>query len=228
VTAPSIVNTAENSTVKLRQADEAVEQAKESPDQQARLGRERDLLALQNQIDLARAIGFQIEKQTVQLELLETQAKLQLANKQLSVASERMELTQQDTDQVQKNIEMETQHIIAELKQGVFGLDLGNKVGQQERLAASVTGGSAQAQSTGPEQIDQIRQAQRNNADIKLQMLNRILVYLQMQRDIWNLRWVYTKVTDREKAGEAYDKIAQNQAILKAVHDSRLCQSATP
>ena len=27
------------------------------------------------------------------------------------------------------------------------------------------------------------------------------------------------KVTDREKAGEAYDKIAKNQAVLKAVHD---------
>ena len=40
-----------------------------------------------------------------------------------------------------------------------------------------------------------------------------------MQRDIWNLRWLYAKVTDREKAGEAYDKIAKNQAILKAVHD---------
>ena len=56
-------------------------------------------------------------------------------------------------------------------------------------------------------------------SDIKLQALNRILVYLQMQRDIWNLRWVYAKVTDREKAGEAYDKIAKNQTILKAVHD---------
>ena len=56
-------------------------------------------------------------------------------------------------------------------------------------------------------------------SDIKMQALNRILVYLQMQRDIWNLRWAYAKVTDREKAGEAYHKIAENQAALKAVHD---------
>ncbi len=41
-------------------------------------------------------MGFQIEKQAVQEELLETQAMLQLANKQLSVASEHVELTQQD------------------------------------------------------------------------------------------------------------------------------------
>ena len=120
-TSAQVINTAENSTVKLRQADEAVEQAKDSPEKQARLDRERDLLVLQNQIDLARAMGFQIEKQMVQEELLETQAQLQLAHKQLAVASEHVELTQQDIDQVHKNIEMESQHIIAELKQAVSG-----------------------------------------------------------------------------------------------------------
>ncbi len=56
-------------------------------------------------------------------------------------------------------------------------------------------------------------------SDIKLQALNRVLVYLQMQRDIWNLRWVYAKVTDREKAGEAYDKIAKNLTVLKMIYD---------
>ncbi|MFZ2170155.1 MAG: hypothetical protein WAW61_11020, partial [Methylococcaceae bacterium] len=109
-TEAQIVSTAEGSTVKLRQADEAVEKAKNSP-RQALLSRERDLLALQNQVDLARAMGFQIEKQTVQEELQETRAKLQLARKQLSVASEHVELTQQDIDQIHKNIEKASQHI---------------------------------------------------------------------------------------------------------------------
>jgi len=95
-TGAQIVSAAENSTVKLRQAVEAMEQAKDSPDQQALLVRERDLLALKNQIDLARAMGFQIEKQTVQEELQETRAKLQLARKQLSVASEHLDLCQGD------------------------------------------------------------------------------------------------------------------------------------
>jgi hypothetical protein len=214
-----VVTVAENSTAKLRPADEAIERAKESPDQQALLGRERDLLALQNQIDLARAMGYQIEKQTVQEELLETRAQLQLARKQLSVASEHVALTQQDIDQVQKKIELENQHIVDELKQAVSALDLENKSGQQEKLASSVSGEAAQQQSAEPEQIDQIRQTQRNTTDIKLQTLNWLLVYVQMQRDIWNLRWEFAKVADREKAAEAYDRIAKNQAILKVVHD---------
>jgi potassium-dependent mechanosensitive channel len=214
-----VVTVAENSTVKLRQADEAIELAKKSPDEQARLSRERDLLALQNRIDLARAMGFQIERQAVQEELLESQAMLQLANKQLSLASEHAELTQQDLDQVQKNIEIESQHIIAELKQGVSALDLEKKTAQQEGPASNVTLEAAQPQFTDPDQIDQLRLTQQITTDIKLQVLNRILVYLQMQRDIWNLRWAFAKVTDREKAGEAYDRIAGNQAVLKTIHD---------
>lgn len=218
-TGADIVKIVENSSVKLRQANEAVERAKDSPNQQARLSRERDLLALQNQIDSARAVGFQIEKQSVQQELQKTRAELQLARKQLSVASEHVELTQQDIDQVQKNIEMESQHIIAEIRQGLAALDLENKAVQQERHGESVAGGLTQPQSAGQEQSDQLRQALRDNADVKLQSLNRSLVYLQMQRDIWNFRWLYAKVTDREKAGEAYDRIAQNQAVLTVVHE---------
>jgi potassium efflux system protein len=218
-TGAEIVKIVEDSTVKLRQADEVVERAKDSPDRQALLGRARDLLALQNQIDSARAIGFQIEKQTVQQELQKTRAELQLARKQLSVASERVELTQQDIDQVQKNIEVESQHIFDEIKQGLAALDLENKAVRQESQGASVAGGLTQLQSAGPELNDQLRQAQRDNADVKLQSLNRSLIYLQMQRDIWNVRLLFAKVTDREKAGEAYDRIAKNQAILTAVHD---------
>ncbi len=115
---------------------------------------------------------------------------------------------------------MESQHIIAELKQGVSAFDLENKAAQTGKATHRASlGKQHKPQSAEPEQVDQIRQAQRITTDIKLQVLNRILVYLQMQRDIWNLRWVYAKVTDREKAGEAYDKIAKNQTVLKAVHD---------
>ena len=218
-TGAEVIKIVENSTVKLRQADEAVERAKDSPDQQALLGRARDLLALQNQIDLARAMGFQIERQTVQQELQKTRAELQLARKQLSVASEHVELTQQDIDQVQKNLEVESQHIISEIKQGLAALELENKAVPQESPGAIAAGGLTKPQSAGAELNDQLRQAQRNNADVKLQSLNRSLIYLQMQRDIWDFRLLYSKVTDRKKAGEAYAKIAQNQSVLAAVHD---------
>jgi len=135
-----VINTAENSIVKLRQADEAVEQAKNSPDQQVRLSRERDLLALQNQIDLARAMAFQIEKQTIHEDLLETLAQLQLARKQLGVASEQVELTQQDIDQVNKNIESESQQIIAELKRVVTASDLKIKPANRKGLSRAPLG----------------------------------------------------------------------------------------
>jgi potassium-dependent mechanosensitive channel len=208
-----IVNITENSIVKLRQANESVEQAKKSPEQQARLIRQRDLLAVQNQINLARAMGFQIEKQTVQEGLLKTRAQLQLARKQFSVASEHVELTQQDIDQVYKNIDAESQDIITVVNQVLSDGDLETKSGQQANPVLNATGQLTQLQ------LDQLRLAQQNNTDVKLQVFNRVLVYLQMQRDIWNVRWLYAKVTDREKANEAYDKISSNLAVLIGIHE---------
>ncbi|NOT13048.1 MAG: mechanosensitive ion channel [Methylococcaceae bacterium] len=208
-----IVNIAENSIIRLRQANESVEQASKSPELQARLTRKRDLLFVQNQINLARTLGFQIEKQTLQEELLKTRAQLQLARKQLSVASEHAELTQQDIDQVYKNIEVESQDIIAALNQALSDLELENKSAQQEKTATNATN------ALTPAQLEQLHQAQHNNTDVKLQVLNRVLVYLQMQRDIWNIRWMYAKVTDREKASEAYDKISNYIGLTTAIRE---------
>jgi len=205
-----IVNLAENSIVKMRQADEAVEQAKKSPEQQARLTRQRDLLAVQNQINLARTMGFEIEKQTVQEELLKTRAQLQLARKQFNVASEHAELTQQDIDQVYKNIDVESQDIITVLNKALSDVDLETTPAQQVK---PTTGQLSQTQ------LEQLHLAQHNNTDVKLQVLNRVLVYLQMQRDIWNVRWVYAKVTDRDKANEAYEKISRNLGVLVAIRE---------
>lgn len=208
-----VINNAENSLVKLRQADEAVEQAQNSPEQQARLSRQRELLVLQNKIDLARAVGFQIEKLTVQEELLQNQAQLQLARKQLSVAAENIELTQQDIEQINKKTAAESQELNTELKQAMSEFDFENKAEQLKKISSNANGQIPSSLA------NQILQAQRSNTDIKLQALSRIQVYLQMQRDIWNLRWAYSKVTDREKAAEAYDKIIKNQLILAVIHD---------
>jgi len=208
-----VLNTADKSAVRLRQADEVVEQAKKSSDQQARLNRQRELIALENQVDLARVMGFQIEIQMVREEFLVVQAQLQLARKQLSVASENVELTQQDIDLINQNIELESQSIITELNVVLSSLGLENKTLKQENTAPS-----AMVKMTQQE-LEQIHQAQRTNTDIKLQILNRILVYLQMQRDIWNVRLMFAKVTDREKADEAYEKIANNQMVLQTIDE---------
>jgi hypothetical protein len=167
VTGAQIISTAEESTVKLRQADEAVEQVKNLPVQQALLSRERDQLILQNQIDLARAMGFQIEKQTIQEEVQETRAKLQLARKQLGSVSQNQALTQLDIDQVYKNIERASQQVIAELKQTVAMLELENKTVKQETQAPEIAVDTVKPLVAEQEQLDQIRQAQSITTDIE-------------------------------------------------------------
>ena len=209
------MSTVHTSTIKLRQADEAVEQAKNSPEQQARLSSERDLLALQNQIDMARAVGFQIENQMNQETLLETRATLQLARKQYSAVSEHLELTQQDIEQLHKNMELKRQHIIAEIKQAVSALETINK----EKPVSSITGGTAKLQSARQEQIEQIHQIQQSSADIRLQALDMILNYLELQQNVWDLRLTYTKITEREKVKEAYAQIGKYQKFLQIVYE---------
>ncbi|MGR8999600.1 MAG: mechanosensitive ion channel domain-containing protein [Gammaproteobacteria bacterium] len=209
------MSTVHTSTIKLRQADEAVEQAKNSPEQQARLSSERDLLALQNQIDMARAVGFQIEKQMNQETLLETRATLQLARKQYSAVSEHLELTQQDIEQLHKNLELKRQHIIAEIKQAVSALETINK----EKPVSSITGGTAKLQSATQEQIEQIHQMQLGSADTRLQALDMILNYLELQQNVWDLRFTYTKISEREKVKEAYARIGKYQKFLQIVYE---------
>lgn len=209
------VNAVKASTVKLRQMDEAVERAKNSPEQQASLSLERDLLGLQNQIDMARAVAFQIEKQMNQEAFLKNRAKLQLDRKQLSVASDHVEMTQRDIEQIHKNLEKESRQIIAEINQTVSALEAIHR----KNPVPGITSETETPQSEGLGQIEQIRQLQLDNNDIKLQMLNRILSYLEMQRDIWDLRWAYAKVADREKVNEAYAQISDYQKFLQLVYE---------
>lgn len=206
-----LVNLAQTSAVQIRQADEAIEQAKKDSEQQARLIEERDLLALENQLDMARTISFQIERQRNNEILRQTSSNLQLAKKQLAVASENTELTQQDIEQIHKNIDLEKQKIVNELKQVAATFNLENKAIQQKKL-------SDQTQSLEPDSNEQLSKSRLENIDLRLQMLNRMLNYLEYQRNIWDIRWTYAKVTDRNIANKAYTEIARYQELLQIIH----------
>jgi small-conductance mechanosensitive channel len=213
-----VIQIAEGSTAKLRLANEAVEKAKATPEYQEQLARNRDLLTVQNEIALANALGFQIEKQIVYAVVKEAQYKLQLARKQLSVASDQVKLTEQDINQAIKNIDVETQHIFAELN-ALLSSDNLNKNTETVERSRAVDNSELARQATSQDQLDQIKQARMHASDIKLQALRRVLEYLQVQRDIWNFRWVYATETDVKKIREAYSRISKRQALMKEVHD---------
>jgi potassium efflux system protein len=212
-----IVNLAKTSDVQIRQIDEAIEQAKDDSEQQARLLEGRDLLKLASQLDMARALSFQIEKQRNQEILRKTLATLQLARKQFAVASENVELTQQDIDEVHRNIDKKKQRIVNELKQITTKFNLANKVVAQEN-SSNTTGQSDQVQLVARESSEQISKLRLEDIDLRLQMLNRMLNYLEYQRNIWDIRWTYAKVTDRNIANKAYTEIARYQELLQIIH----------
>ncbi len=212
-----LVSLAQTSSVKLRQADEAIEQTKDNTAQQANLIEEHDLLALLNQLDMARALSFQIERQRNREALQQTSSKLQLARKQFGVASENVKLTQQDIDQIHKNIDLQKQKIVDELKQIAITFELENTAVAQNKQS-STSGQSEQAQSVEQETSEAISKSRLENIDIKMQALNRMLNYLEYQRGIWDIRWTYAKVTDRTIANNAYIEIAKYQDLLQVLH----------
>lgn len=195
----------QSTNVKFRQAEEALEHAKGSSEQQAGLRQQRDQLELENQLNLARAFSFQIEKRIKHESMLESRVKLELADKQLLEIGGKVELTKPEVDQVYVNIEIEKQHIHAEIKQTIDALE----------ASKQQNAGGQESESTA---LQQRYVSRLKNIDVKLQVLNRMLSYLDLQQEIWGQRWAYAKVTDRKKAGEAYDLISKHQEILQAIY----------
>lgn len=203
-----LLSALEASTIKLRQADEALEQAKEGSEQQIFLRHQRDRLELQNQLDLTRSIGVNIEKNLKNETLLEIRSMALLASKQLGELAEKLELTKQELNQATVSIEIEKQRIQDEIHQAIA---------TSESIQQPI---AFQTNKTESElaQLKQNRLTQLNNIDIKLQVLNRILGYLDIQREIWGQRWAYVNVTDRKKANEAYALISKNQELLQSTY----------
>ena len=200
-----LMNALEASTIKLRQADEALEQAKDGTEKQANLRRKREQLELENQNDMARLVSLQIEKNLKNESLLETQAMLQLAYKQLGELSAKQGLTEQELNQSSVNIEIEKQRIQTEIK-----LAINAREAMQKVPATTLEIESSTAQQNHLTRL--------NNIDIKLQVLNRMLSYLDLQREIWQQRWNYSKVTDRKQANAAYALISKNQEVLETIY----------
>lgn len=191
--------------IKFRQADEALQHAKDGSEQQAGLRRKRDQLELENQLNLARALVFQIEIRIKHESALETRARLLLANKQLAYVSGKVELTKEEADQVYVRIEKEKQRIHAEIQQAIKELEVSKRQNTAGLDSESTT-------------LQQSHFISLKNIDIKLQVLNRILSYLDLQQEIWAQRWAYAKISDRKKASEAYALIRKHQGILQTIY----------
>lgn len=201
-----MLNTLEASSIKLRQAEEALEQAKNS-EQQVGLRRRHEQLEAENQLDMAQVIGLQIETNLKNEAVLEIKAKLQLANKQIGLLLDKLELTEHDVNQARAEIDIEKQRIHAEIDQTLAAREAIQQ--QNSALGHSVMSEPERAQ------LQQRRSTQLSNNDIKLQVLNRILNHLDVQREIWGQRWAFSQVADRKKADEAYALISKKQAVLK-------------
>ncbi len=205
------IEVSKDSAIKLRQVNEKLENIPENTNEQVKLVQMRDLLALTNQIDLARAVGVQIEKLKIQQEFLETQLQRDFAEKQLGAMVSPLPFTQSELDQVRVNLETERRKIYTEIKQSEEALKLQNKNPKESGLMPGIQPDSLD--------LEDLQPIQHENTELKLQALYLLLDLRQIQETVWEQRWANINTYDREKAREAYTRISKLIKELEVIED---------
>ncbi len=207
----------EESGGKLRQANERLEG---NINANARLVWLRDLEALRNRFDEARMEGIQIERQAIREEFVEIRQRLDFTRRQLGEANRQVAFAEEDKKQVRSRLAAESQQLQAELDAALPVLDAGRKA-LDAAQAALAQAREAQAKGGEPSRLAsleneaELQREEVDNAVLKFQLLNRLLDFVKMRGNIWELRWSLAGAWDAEKGQQAYAKIAALQGELK-------------
>lgn len=210
----------EESSEKLRQATERLETTSSADPRQVWL---RDLAATRNRMDRAGVEAIQMEQQANDEDLAESRQRLELFQRQLTEADKQVAFPAEDKDKVRKRLTQERQSLQAELdemlprlEESRRTLDAASEALDQERINP-YAGTDARSRLVELEQRAEQARERTENADIKFQLLNRLLDSVRMRANIYELRWSLAGNWNSEDARKAYDKIANLQNQIKPI-----------
>lgn len=207
----------EASGEKLRQANERLEG---NGTGNARLVWLRDLEALRKRFDEARMEGIQIERQAESEELAEIRQRLEFTRRQLGEANRHVAFADEDKKQVRNRLEAERQQLQVELDAALPTLDTSRKALDEAQAALNqgrqtlADGGDSAGLNDLANQVE-LQRERSENAAIKFQLLNRLLDFVKVRGNIWELRWSLAGPWDAERNLQAYAKIASLQKELQ-------------
>ena len=213
----------EQSSEKLRQANERLENSSDVQEK-PRLTWLRDQEALRYRLAAARVAGIETEQRVSQEELAATQQRLDFAERQMGEASQHIAFPSADQDQVRSHLEAGRRRLQAELDGAAPVLEASRKALD---IATETLNRQQQTSATGadPSQLGELERSvelQRErleNADLKLQALNRLLDAVKAQEEIWELRWSVADSRDAQRIRQAYGKIAKAQTEVKPMKE---------
>jgi len=207
---------------KLRQANERLES---KADASPRLVWLRDFEALRNRMAEGRVQGIAVERQLNDEELSETRQRLDFTGRQLSEATGKLAFPDADKEQMRKSLAAERGQLQAELEAAVPVFEATRKASDEAAEAlkrgreATLAQGGDLAALTGLENQAELQRERMENADLKFQLLNRLLDAVKARRNIWELRWSQAASRDAQEVVVAYGRITKMREELQPMKD---------
>ena len=209
---------------KARQLSERLEGVQDPAKREA-LTWDRDLAQLRERVEGARAGMLEADKRQIQEELAEARHRMSLLTRQLDVAEQAPEFTQEEYDKIKERLEADHRSLMEEMERAVAEqLTERQAVAAGEaKLTAANEADTASANAASrpkPERMTplmesvELKRLQFDNANLHVELLRQMLNGLEQERHIWEVRFATAQdalsvVEEREESSKV--KAAEKQ-----------------
>ncbi len=205
----------EETSEKLRQANERLEG---KMDGNPRLIWLRDVEAQRNRVAEARVESIHIEQRASHEEMADARQQLDFKERQLGLVKRQIAYTPADKEKVLAILATERQHLQAEMDVLMPMIEASRQAVDAAALAANESGRGSPPPDELTNELERRREL-AENADIKFQMLNRLIDSTKMREKIWELRWSTINAKDPIEIRQAYGVIAKRETEIKPLMD---------
>ena len=185
----------------------------------------RELETLRNRLAESHVQTVEGERQASDEELAENRLRLDFTLRKLTEATSRMAFPPADQAQIRASLTDEQAKLQAELVAAMPIMEENRKTSDEAvarlKLAreASLKQGADLPELAGLEAKAELEHERAENADLNIQLLNRLLDAIKVRRDVWALRWSRAAGQDAQDAVMSYGRIAKMKAEMEPIRD---------
>lgn len=183
---------------RARQVSERLE-GMQDPAKRETLTWDRDLAQLRERVESARVGMLEANKNQIQEELAEARHRTALLHRQLGVAIQEAEFTQQDYDKIKKRMDADHQALTVEMERAVVEQSTQRQAvsAGEAKSAEAATSSQGKSRASRPQaerithltEAVELRRLQFDNANLHVDLLRQMLDGLEQERGIWDIRF---------------------------------------
>ena len=203
---------------------EALENAKD-PQEVAELQSQRTLELARSKFRMANASLTQTRQQRLSVDLADSRQRLITVRRQLAIASQQVQFSQADLDQVARSLDADRRTLEAELQSA----EAENASSQQalataraelqklQESQATISSSSESAKLREAQELFELRSVQAETSAQRLMVVRQLLELVIQQRGLWQTRFVTFGTKDLSELHDGYRRLQQMGDILTAV-----------